>query len=732
MTTQRTHDTPANKDEYKLQGSLLQAMGLVNASILQRIDKDVFLTLYAATDWLYALLPEAKATSQFAFVGDSAYLADFLIDAEEFWAVCQDGKIQSGIWTEQVNGQLLHLQATAAVANATCFLLIQNIQSEFQRHQQTLQVARDMLIRHDKVLAQHDYIFSRLDALLSESSGGQRGSKLDPVHHALQQTDLGVAILDANLTLLNSNAALFQLFHTEGKKQRVSPEKLLLQLFENQYPEYERVLITGSAWACELFWLDTPNPGRWFKVSLHPINNSDQQKQFWLLSVSDISQLKHLLRRNEHLTHFDLLTELPNRQHFWQQLEAYVKKCQAFFVIYIEIKGFKKVNELHGHLVGDQIIQELAKRFKAALSSDDLSARIGGTEFALLMPSEQHGKSISTADQQHCRQLASELIHCSLFPFYTESGHSCDIGLNIGVASFPGDADNAEDLMKYADLAMFAAKKQLKSSVQFYSLELKEASRKRIALENALREALKNQEFELYYQPIFDLKNGKIVKAEALIRWHHPTAGLISPEEFVPLAEQTGLIIPIGKWMIAQACRCLAELQKLDIHFKLAINLSPRQINDRQLLDYIRDTVVKSQIELTQLELELTEGVLIDNFTKVQFLLEEVRKLGISVAIDDFGTGYSSLTYLQRLPIDHLKIDRSYVKELHQSDNDKALVLAVIAMAHSLKMDVIAEGVETQAQKDFLQLNDVETAQGFLLSRPIPFNQLSDLLIKQA
>ena len=711
-----------------IEGPLLQALGLVNSAIFKRIAPGQFETLFAETPWLPDFMPETRDNNCFCYQQCSAYLNDFLLDAEVFWQAGADGQIRSGIWREQVANQLLHLEASAAVAQQNCYLLIHNVENEYQRQQQTLQIARELLLSNDKIMAQHDYVFNRLESLLTDTTDKQAA---EPIQYALQQTELGVAILDDNLQLLNSNPALFQLFANPEQKNQPSPEQLFLQLFKNQYPEYQRVMSTGSAWSGELYWLNPPQPGKWFKASLHPISNTAQQKNVWLLSISDITQLKYLMMRNEKLSHYDVLTDLPNRQYFWQQLEQQISRRHAFFVLYIEIKQFKKINEIHGHLVGDGIIKQLGARLKAAVNQYDMLARIGGTEFALIVNTNSRSTQMSVAERDKCQQLATELINACTEPFYLENGQRCDVGLNIGAAAFPTDSDNAEDLMKYADLAVFAAKKHMKSSLQFYSRELKEASRKRIELESALRKALDNQEFELYFQPMYDLRSGKILKAEALLRWNRPEVGLVPPDDFIPLAEQTGLIVPIGKWVIKQTCEKLAALQNLDLAIGLSINLSPRQVNDRHLLEFITQCVEEFNISPRQLELELTEGVLIDNFTKVQYLLNEVRKLGLTVSIDDFGTGYSSLAYLQKLPIDHLKIDRSFVRDLCENDNDKALVQAVIAMAHSLHLEVIAEGVETQLQKEFLQQHNCQTAQGFLFSRPVPFAQLSTLLSAQ-
>lgn len=708
-----------------IQPSLFEALGMVNSAILERTAPNQFTTVYAPQDWLFTLIPESQGATHFCFQHSSVYLDDFLIDAEAFWATAEDGQIQSGIWSEQIGDTLLHLEASAAYAQNSRYLLIHNVKNQFWRHQQTLQIAREQLLSNDIIVAQHDDVFNRLESILEETTNKSNHA---PIHHALQHTDLGVAVLDDQLHLLTGNPALYQMFEEGSAQEKQSPEKTLLTMFETQYPEYQRVFSTGSPWSGELFWLNSPHLGRWFKVSIHSICNIQQQKRFWLLSVSDISQLKFLVKRNEKLSHYDVLTDLPNRHFFWQKLEQQITKGQAFYLLYIEIKQFKKINELHGHLIGDSVIKELSTRLKATIGAKNILARIGGTEFALIIQSQTKLNQLTELDQNDCTRLADELIEECSRAYVLDSGQRCNVGLNIGAAAFPTDADSPEDLMKYADLALFTTKKHLKSSLLFYSKALKDASRKRLELEEALRHALQNDELELFFQPIFDLRTKSVTKAEVLLRWNRPVSGLISPDEFIPLAEQSGLIVPIGKWVIEQTCQKLAQLHLKNPALTLCINLSPRQINDRKLFDFIKDCTKRYKVAPQKLELELTEGVLIDNFTKVQYLLDQVRNLGLSVSIDDFGTGYCSLSYLQKLPIDRLKIDRSFVRDIHKNENDRALVLAVIAMAHSLKLDVIAEGVETQNQSDFLQSNQCYTVQGFLYSRPLPYSQFVQLL----
>lgn len=700
-----------------MQQSLIQALGIIDCSILKRIGKNHFEVLHSNTDWFAELVPEAQAKSTFEFSGDSAYLQDFLIDAEEFWQIGNAGQIQSGIWSEQTPERILRLEAIAAVANGERFLVISNLQQEYERQQKTLQVARELLLSNDKILAQHEYVHERLDALLNEKENLQDIQA--PIQQAIDNATFGVMIVDASLNPVNQNPAIFDLFELAQNDTEQHPLDIVLSLFEKQFPEFDRVFATASRWNGELFWHKPPHTSKWLQLAIYPVLDEHKSVKHWLFIVSDVTRLKYLLQTNEKLTLYDGITSLPNRQFFWQSLEQQIKSQKAMYVLYLDVKHFKRVNELHGHRAGDDLLVQITKRIQPLLSQDDMFARVGGDEFAIIH---------QAASPEDCKDLASRLISAIEIPFYTESQQKCMVGLNIGAAHFPRDASNAEDLMKFADLAVYEAKKKAKSAIMFYSLELKEASRKRLELEAALRDAIENNQFELFLQPMLNLETGEVIKAEALLRWHLPDGQMAMPDDFIPVAEQCGLIVPIGKWVIARACEMLNVLKRYHDTLKLSVNLSPRQVSDRYLFDFIQSAVEMSDINPALLELELTEGVLVDNYDKVQLLLDEVRNMGISVAIDDFGTGYSSLSYLKSLPIDHLKIDRSFVQDLDTDENDKAIVLAVIAMAHSLKLGVIAEGVENEKQREFLKLNHCDTAQGYLFSKPVPFDQFCEQL----
>lgn len=705
-----------------MQQSLIQALGIINCSILKKHGTNLFEVLHSNDDWFYQLVPEAKDQQRFSFADSSSYLQDFFIDAENFWKIGIDGQIQSGIWTEQVPDFLLRLEAIAAVNKGDSYLVINNLQEQYDKQQNTVQVARELLLSNDKVLAQHEYIHERLEALLTKNSDLK--SLLEPINKALERANFAVMICDPQLNPIKQNPDSYNLFEISRTEKEVQPVDLVLSLLNKQFPEFDRVFSSSSQWNGELYWQKSANSNRWFQVAIYPIKDEKHIAKYWVFIVSDISRVKYLVQRNEKLNQFDGVTELPNRQYFWKSLEQAIQIAQPFFVLFLDVKHFKRVNELHGHLGGDQLLVDIGRRLSPLLDKNDLIARIGGNEFGVLL----HNMN----SQTRCERLANRMIEAIEHPFYNDNQQKILVGLNVGVANYPMDACNAEELMKLADLAMFNAKRETKSTIKLYSKSLKEASDKRLALEEALRKAIDEDQFELYLQPILDLKSGKIVKAEALLRWRTSDGILIGPDVFIPVAEQTGLIVPIGKWVIARATQMLSELKNIDVNLKISVNLSPRQIADRRLFNFILVSIQETHIPAKNLELELTEGVLIDNFNQVQRLLNAVRDLGISVSIDDFGTGYSSLAYLQKLPIDHLKIDRSFVRDLDNNDNDKAIVLAVIAMAHSLKISVIAEGVETQSQKEFLRDNKCDSVQGFLFSKAVPFEEFCSQLRDQS
>ena len=705
-----------------MNSSLFQALGIIDCGILRYLGRRHFEVVFAKDDWFYTLLPEATNGPQFELTEHCAFLNDFLLDADEFWQKHSAGQIHSGIWTEDTKTGQLHLEAIAAYSSGEKFIVINNVFHEFQAQQKTLQVARELLLTNDKLQSQHQYMNDRLTSVLS-----QNASLLElnlPIQQAIESASIGVIISDAQGKAISINPAAWSLFEMQPDSADRSPMSIVSELFEDQYPESERVYSNHSNWSGEFFWHYPPRYNKWIQAEFKPIFDEQRVFKHWVITLSDMTRIKYLLQNNESLALHDSLTGLPNRQYFWQTLEQSISAGKHFYIMYMDIQQFKNINELYGHLTGDAMLIAVSKRLKKTLQKEDFLARIGADEFAVVMfnnrhdPNQKDGELNDLFDQ--CATLANQIREESKRPYYTERDERCVLPLRVGIASYPQDSAQAETLMKAADLALHAAKLFAQDPIQFYSKDLKEASEARLRMEAMLRDAIANEELELYLQPILDLSSGKVVKAEALLRWFPDHNTVISPDVFIPVAEQSGLIFPLGKWVITKVCEVLASFRRHNINIKLSMNLSPHQVSDHRLFDFIKSTADRLGVDAHKLELELTEGVLVDNYEKARKLLGSLRDMGVTIAIDDFGTGYSSLSYLKHLPIDHLKIDRSFVKDLDTDDDDRAIVLAILAMANQLKLTVIAEGVETQAQCDFLKQHNCASAQGFLYGRPMP------------
>lgn len=695
-----------------MQASLLQKLGILDCAVLMLNKAGTFTPIHSNNSWFSCLFPDVQGSENLSIDNTSEYLTDFLFDADEFWQQKTEGRINSGIWSEQTDNFIWRLEASAITEGGTHYLVIVNLENEHNKRQNTLQLAREHLISNDKILEQHELTHKRIASLtVDDHSLRNAQSKLKEL---LENTDLGIAIADKNMQPLEQNRALFNLFEIKNKL-KIQPLDILLDLCNRQFPEFQRVLDTKDKWSGEVYWMKPEKFSRWLHLTLCPIKDENKQFNYWLFLLTDVSREKYLQQSNEKLTYFDVMTNLPNRQYFWQSLESAIERSSSLFVLQINIKHIKRVNEVYGYSIGDSAIKEVITRLIPLLKDKAILARLGGNEFAMIL---------HQSEKKECKRIANELIVAACKPIHIIGQYEFNIGMHIGVAHYPNDSCEPEELMRQADLAAFCSKTVNKNNISFYSEKLKEHSRKQIELEAALHRAVEEQQFELFLQPVYDLKSGEIVKAEALIRWNRPDVGLVPPDQFIPLAERTGLIIAMGQWVINEAIRLLEILHQKKIHITVSVNVSPVQVKDPHLLEMIKNSVSSSSIDAAAfLELELTESVLIDDVEKIQYFLQEVRKLGITIAIDDFGTGYSSLSYLQQLPIDHLKIDQSFVQNLPENKNNCAIVLAIIAMAQSLKLGVIAEGVENHQQQQFLNENKCQLAQGYYFSKPVPFDE---------
>jgi diguanylate cyclase (GGDEF)-like protein/PAS domain S-box-containing protein len=458
--------------------------------------------------------------------------------------------------------------------------------------------------------------------------------------------------------------------------------------------------------------------------SAAPIINVDGSTIGVVLVFHDVSEAKHMAEKMSYLAEHDYLTDLPNRllltDRVTQALNSAKRKQTRIAILYIDIDHFKKINDTLGHEIGDQLLRLLSHKLLGCIRSMDTLSRQGGDEFVILL--SEFDSPVTPAE------IAEKLLK--------ETGSTFNIGLHelnvsasIGIAIYPEDGENPDMLMKNADAAMYFAKAQGRNNYQFFTKELSKKIAEQVELENRLLKAVNQNEFKLVYQPKVCLKTGKIIGAEALIRWHHPENGLVSPDVFIPIAEETGLIKPIGKWVLREACHQNKKWQLEGLPpIIIAINVSAVELKEVNFLEQVSKILMSTGLAPEFLELEVTETVAIEgDETGIKDLLA-LKELGVRLSIDDFGTGYSSLSYLKRLPIDTIKIDKSFVRDIKLDANDAAIVTAIIKMSHSLNFKVIAEGVETLDQLQYLKTFECDEMQGYYVSKPVTAEEFSKLL----
>jgi diguanylate cyclase (GGDEF)-like protein len=455
-----------------------------------------------------------------------------------------------------------------------------------------------------------------------------------------------------------------------------------------------------------------------------------------LSSGEDITMRKDAEKQIRYLAYYDSLTGLPNRTFYKELVSRALLLAQrhhwTMAILFIDLDYFKRINDTLGHDIGDQLLRTVGDLVKTCIRKsdfitrseedvlEDVVARLGGDEFIVLLNEIAHSQDASRVARRILKELAR--------PF-TLAGHEVFVTASIGIALYPLDGNDAENLLKNADVAMYHAKNQGRNNYQFYTKSMNATSLQRLDLENDLRKALDRGEFLLYYQPTVDVQTRTIIGAEALVRWKHPNKGMISPGEFIPLAEETGLIVSIGEWVLRTACSQNRAWQNAgNKPFRVAVNLSGRQFDQEGLIEVISNALRDTGFDPQYLELEITESTIMKNPEKAATTLQKLKGMGICLSIDDFGTGYSSLGNLRKFPIDTLKIDRSFVMNITTDSDDAAITTAIIAMAHSLKLGVIAEGVESEDQQSFLRERACDAVQGYLFSRPVPAEEFIKLV----
>ena len=554
----------------------------------------------------------------------------------------------------------------------------------------------------------------------------QAEQSLRQLSQAVEQSGSGILVLNrqgvveyANPRYLEINGCGLQQAVGEITDLLGTPDTLSRALVERW-----DALLSGNGWRGEIE-ARRHNGDRYSGyASISPIGNAKGEISHFVAVVEDLSRLKDTQRQMEQLASFDPLTELPNRRMFRDRLQRAIaaakRRDHSLILYFLDLDNFKRVNDTLGHEVGDLLLKTVARRLRAAMRREDMVARLGGDEFTVLVE--------GVRDPSAPEVIARKLLETLAQPVEIDD-HLIRVTTSIGVTIAPLDGDSVSQLMRNADLAMYRAKALGRSRHHYFEAHMNESAARHLRLESELRLALERDALSLHFQPIVRLADGNVVAVEALARWQHPTRGSVPPAQFIPVAEESGLIVALGHSVLRQACRSCRELQLRHRRaLQVCVNLSPRQLREPSFLSQARAALAEAALDPGSLVLEITESQLMADSEEMDEVLQSLRALGVSLSIDDFGTGYSSLRYLKQLPVDSLKIDRSFVRELPGDPAAAAITAAVIAMAHKLGLVVIAEGVEQGAQLAFLRANDCDQVQGYLLGRPLPLPQLDELL----
>lgn len=476
----------------------------------------------------------------------------------------------------------------------------------------------------------------------------------------------------------------------------------------------------GSSWATFMVSSRKSGDRFWQQVTASPILDELGALSHIVLNIEDISDRVETQAQMEKLAFYDPLTGLENRRLFRDRLEQglkHVKRSKkSMAVLFLDLDQFKRINDTLGHDAGDELLCIVAQRLRECVREEDIVARLGGDEFTILLADIKSSEDAGLVARKILRSLLEPI---------TLSSQEVTVSCSIGITVAPEDSMNASVLMRNADLAMYRAKDQGRNNFQYFTDDMNIESLARMSLENELRIAVINDDFVVHFQPQIDLTKGRICGYEALVRWRHEQVDVIPPDRFIPVAEETGLIIKVGETVLRQACQQMKVLQDSGVVDQtVAVNLSARQFRDRNLVQMVRRVLAETGLEPKWLELEITESMLMDNIEQAISILTELKALGVTIAIDDFGTGYSSLSYLTQLPVDKLKVDRSFVSNLPESQRHTAITTAIIAMAQRLKLQVVAEGVETRPQAQFLSSHQCNILQGYLFCHPVGADEL--------
>ena len=539
---------------------------------------------------------------------------------------------------------------------------------------------------------------------------------------AVNNIPQGLVLYDASARIIICNQPYLDMFGLSPDvakpgctMQRLIAHRKETGSFDGDVDEFCNAIIQTVSLGKATRQLTEAPGGRAIEIINRPLKSGG-----WVATIEDITERRRADEKIAHLAHYDGLTDLPNRILFRERLEQSLKAIrpgEQLAVLYIDIDEFKSVNDALGHPIGDELLKGVAERLRGCLEETDVAARLGGDEFAVIQT--------AIKDRSETTRLVDE-IHSAIRQPLECMGHLITTDASIGIALAPGDGVDLDQLLKNADLALYGAKGDGRRTYRFFEAGMDQRARARRSLELELRQAISDGSLETYYQPVVNIEDGKISSCEALLRWRHPERGMISPAEFIPIAEDSGLINQLGLWVLNTAC---AEAATWPDHVRVAVNVSPVQFRSQSLALNVAAALAACGLPASRLELEITEAVLIRDDEAALDMLHQLRKLGVRIALDDFGTGYSSLSYLQRFPFDKIKIDRSFIKDIAGPGASSSIVQAVVNIAAASDMTTTAEGVETEQQRNLLYILGCTEMQGYLFSPAIPAAEVRRLLL---
>ena len=678
-----------------------------------------FVPLFELPDWFTQLYQDkfsVYSERDEYFLGVAfPFIENFLFDAEQIWSQAKSEHLQSGLWTEENDkGYEVYLEAIAINAGNEPVLLLTNQTTNFDVRHKVFQAARDLAIKNEHLENAVQLHQRQLQQQLEQLC--QHRDSFSELNENIERDSSAVLICRQNGEVEVYNKALIDIYSLRNSIQ-VKKESLLekwVNEAERIYPEIHRVLEVGEHWEGEFETTDNINQKKWIRLMIAPVVNDDDKVAHYICIANDISDSKVSMVELERITQVDPTTRLPNRRRFWSYLTEQIEQKKSLggnlVLFYVDLDHFKQINDSLGPEQADFLLSTVANRLKRSLKKHDFVAHLGADEFAVIATEYRDNSVLSTIADRLVKGIYREVSFNEM---------TLNVSASVGIAVYPQHGSNARQIVKSADYAMYHAKEMGRNQYQLHGPTHISEGIPKLHVEQGMRNALTNEEFELVFQPQICIGTENVYRAEALIRWNHPTLGQLAPDSFIPIAEESNLIIDIGRWVIRAACKELKILTAKNLNVKIGINISPKQFKYSNIAEELVQSISDYAVDPSRLELEVTESAFMEDMDSVVNQLQEVRSLGVSISLDDFGTGYSSLSYLKNLPADLLKIDRSFICELPNSKQSKSIVESLIKLAHELSIQVVAEGVENETQLNYLKGLNCDFFQGYLFHSPL-------------